>query len=273
MTRSRSFSTHARTIMATGVVLIALVAPQLIAAPVWQYTALGDSLAAGAWALLGYVPRYRTFVAADTGATVQLVNLGQPGWTSAQLANALTSNSTFRYAVSNSRLITFNIGGNDLRSARSRYKNRGCGGADNQDCLRAGVVAFKSNWNRIIANILTLRHETAGNVRRTVIRTMDIYNPYVNEDKAADSWLADGGLNDFQAMKPYLDDVNAHIAATSAAAGIEYARVYRAFNGSSGDIDPEALGYISFDGLHPNDRGHRVMAEQLRILRYLPLKD
>jgi hypothetical protein len=46
MTRSRSFSTHARTIMATGVVLIALVAPQLIAAPVWQYTALGDSLAA-----------------------------------------------------------------------------------------------------------------------------------------------------------------------------------------------------------------------------------
>ncbi len=55
---------------------------------------------------------------------------------------------------------------------------------------------------------------------------MDIYNPYVNRDVAADSWANDGGLNDFQAFKPYVDEANSHIAATSVANGIRYAPVY-----------------------------------------------
>jgi lysophospholipase L1-like esterase len=53
---------------------------------------------------------------------------------------------------------------------------------------------------------------------------------------------------------------------------VPYAKVYLAFNGPSGDEDPAAKGYLSFDGLHPNDTGHRVIAGKLRLLGYAPLR-
>jgi len=165
----------------------------------WRYTALGDSLAAGFNAVAGYVIRYDVYVNSDTRKAVLLFNLGQPGWKSSDLREALTIDSNFRYLVSHSRLITWDIGGNDLLSARRRYKELACGGVDNQDCLRSTVATFKENWDQIVNKLLELRHESAGNLRRTVIRTMDIYNPFVSVDSAADSWPGDSG-NDFQVL-------------------------------------------------------------------------
>jgi hypothetical protein len=60
----------------------------------------------------------------------------------------------------------------------------------------------------------------------TIVRTMDIYNPYVRTDKVSDTWRNDGGMNDFQVFKRYVDKVNYHIATTSSTRGIPYARVY-----------------------------------------------
>lgn len=236
----------------------------------WDYVALGDSLATGFGARKGYVPRYRDYVKTDTGVTVKLTNLGKNGWKSTDLLNALRSDPNFRGAVGGAEVVTWNIGGNDLRAARDLYKNGSygsCGGTDNQDCLRASVETLKSNWQGITGEILGLRSST-----NTIIRTMDIYNPYVDEDKGADSWANDGGLNDFQVFKKYVDDVNAHIAATPRDTNITYAQVYVAFNGASGEEDPAAKGYIGLDGLHPNDTGHKVMADLLRGLGYAPLK-
>jgi len=48
-------------------------------APTWQYAALGDSLASGALAQQGYVPRYATYANTDTGSNVTTLNLGKPG--------------------------------------------------------------------------------------------------------------------------------------------------------------------------------------------------
>jgi lysophospholipase L1-like esterase len=247
--------------------LIALTAP---AQSQWRYTALGDSLAAGFNAVAGYVIRYDVYVSSDTGKAALLYNLGQPGWKSSDLRDALTNDSTFKYLVSHSRVITWDIGGNDLLSARRRYKELACGGVDNQDCLRSTVAAFKENWDQIVNQLLELRRESPGNIKRTVIRTMDIYNPFVAVDSAADSWPADAG-NDFQVLKPYLDEVNSHIAQSSATNAIPFAPVYLAFNGADGTEDPRAKGYISIDGLHPNDAGHKVMADLLRSLGYAPL--
>ncbi len=233
----------------------------------WKYTALGDSLATGIGAFSGYVPRYQRHLATDTGVSVSLTNLGQNGWTSADLLNALRTNRKFSSSVKAAQVVTWDIGGNDLRAARESYKSKTCGGADNQDCLRAAVAAFETNWDAIIVEILALR-STSG----TIIRTMDVYNPYVNEDKAANTWADDGGLDDFLVFKQYLDEVNQHIASTATAKGIPYARVYDAFNGANGDTDPSSLGYITIDGLHPSDKGHTKIAELLQGLGYTPLK-
>jgi lysophospholipase L1-like esterase len=243
----------------------------------WNYVALGDSLAVGAIAFQGYVPRYRNYLQTDNQIAVSLVNLGQSGWWTTDLRDALTnpanpSYTTFRQLVANAYVITLDIGGNDIKSQRARYK-RGpnttvspgpCGGADNQDCIRIGVAVMKDNWDAIIREIVALR---GGHL--TILRTMDIYNPYVNQDRNAYTMP---GVNDFLLFKGYLEDVNRHIAETASrlSVSIQYARVYQKFNGPNGDIDPRTFGYISFDGLHPNDAGHKAIADQLRVLGYMP---
>jgi lysophospholipase L1-like esterase len=249
-----------------GVLLVTqLAAPRAQAATV-IYTALGDSIGFGLFAPIGdgYVPAYARLVEADSGVNVNAINLSVPGWTSSDLLGAISGNLFFRLSVATSTIVTVNIGGNDLLGARGSYKNRTCGGADNQDCLRAGVAVFRNNINAIFAQVLSLR-----STRNTIIRTMDIYNPYVNEDRAQDTWPNDQG-NDFQVFKPYLDAINNQIAASANGRNIPYAQVYREFNGPNGDIDPGDRGLLSFDGLHPNGRGHGLIADLLRRLGYTP---
>jgi lysophospholipase L1-like esterase len=245
-----------------------LATPKEAAAQNVIYTGLGDSLGFGLFAPIGdgYVPVYGRFVEADTGANVTLVNLSVPGWTSSDLLGAIRGNILFRIPVATSSVITLDIGGNDLLGARGSYGDRTCGGPDNQDCLRAAVATFRANWNAILNEVLSLRSTS-----NTVIRTMDIYNPFVNEDRARDTWPNDQG-NDFQVAKVYLDQINNHIVTTSAARNIPCARVYRAFNGPNGDVDAGDQGLIAFDGLHPNGRGHQLIAELFRNLGYSPLQ-
>ncbi|MBO0862583.1 MAG: SGNH/GDSL hydrolase family protein, partial [Chloracidobacterium sp.] len=200
----------------------------------------------------------------DTGAIVVPINLCIPGWTSTDLLGAIRGNPLFRVSVAASPIVTINIGGNDLLDVRNSYKDRTCGGTDNQDCLRAGVATLNANFDAILAEVRSLRGS-----RNTIIRTMDIYNPYVNADRAQDTWPNDQG-NDFQVLKPYIEMVNNQIAATATARNIPYAKVYLAFNGPNGDIDPGDRGLIAFDGLHPNENGHLMIAELLRGLGYSP---
>jgi lysophospholipase L1-like esterase len=252
-------------------VLLGLLGSELASTPqtpqTIEYTALGDSLAVGLFARESYVARFRAYITADTGLQITLTNLGRSGWTSGELLQALRTDPSFRQAVARSRVVTWDIGGNDLSNARARYQARTCGGADNQDCLRLAVAGFKSNWDAITAEIVTL-----ANRNTTMLRTMDIYNPYVARDSRADSWADDGGRNDFAVFKPYLDEANAHIAATSAREQIPMARVYTAFNGPDGTNDPVATGLIAFDGMHPNEAGHTLMADLLRGLAYRPVR-
>jgi lysophospholipase L1-like esterase len=237
--------------------------PPVNAAQVWNYAALGDSLAFGALALplRGYTFLYRTAVANDTGNTVLLYNLGVPGWKSADLLNALRTSWSIRVLIATSRVITWDIGGNDMNAARGSYKAGTCGGLDNQQCLKDTVAQLKVNWDGIVAELHQLR-----NFDRTTVRTMDIYNPFVTEDMASIS--SSGVGTDFDVLKFYLDDVNAYIADRSLKEHVGLARVYFSFNGPDGKVDPKSLGFIAFDGFHPNDAGHAEMARLLRALGY-----
>lgn len=226
-------------------------------APTWPYTALGDSLADGVLAQQGYVSRYATYVNMDTGANVNTTNLGVPGWHSGDLLNAIENDTAFRTSISGAQVVTWDIGGDDLANAHDHYTQGTCGGPDNLDCIRTAVMTFEQNWSAIISNLMKLRSTS-----NTVIRTMDVYNPYVASDMKAGT---------FDTLEPYLDEVNNYIHSTAAAAGIPVANVHQAFNGSDGKTDPGTLGLIAVDGFHPNDAGHKVIADQLRALGYRPL--
>ncbi len=226
-------------------------------APTWQYSPLGDSLAAGALAQEGYVPRYATYVNTDTGSNVNTLNLGVPGWHSGDLLNSLQNDPLVQNQVSGSEIVTWDIGGNDLANAHDSFVAGTCGGSDDQDCLRSAVSTFETNWDAIVVQLLKLRDPS-----KTILRTMDIYNPYVASDMKA-------GI--FTTIEPYLDEVNNHIHSSAQANSIPVAAVHTAFNGADGTQDPGTLGLIAADGFHPNDAGHKVIADQLRVLGYAPL--
>jgi lysophospholipase L1-like esterase len=204
----------------------------------WDYVALGDSLAVGVGAHKGYVDRYAAYITNDTGAQINLVNLGRSGQTSSELLHVLRNDPAMRRALGTAEVITFNIGINDLGHAGQAYENVTCGGSDNQECLRAAVEAFKANWDAIIAELLSLR-----STEDTVIRTAGIgYTPRVDA-----------------IFEPYVDEVNHHIATTAANHDIPYAQPY---------LDDR---YISSDGIHPNDDGYEAIADGLRELGFGPL--
>ena len=246
----------------TAAYLVAL--PTLVnAAGAAIYAAYGDSIAFGAFAPIGrgYVPLFANAIANDNGVFVSTTNLGVPGWTSKDLLNALQTKLLFRVAARASNVITWNIGGNDLSAARNLYKAGACGGPDNRDCLDAAVATLESNWDHIIQTLFILRQS-----RPTIFRTMDIYNPFVAEDMATESFTP--GLTTFDVLKPYLDEVNDYITTTSTPKGVFVAQVYDAFNGTSHDQDPGAAGLLAFDDFHPNAAGHALIAKKLRALGY-----
>ncbi len=229
-----------------------------------NYVAFGDSLATGYGANYGYVYRYADALAMDTGAEVNVNDLGVDGLTSGQLRAAIENDQGARDAIKQSDVVTINIGANDLMQARLRYKAGHCGGAENQDCLRQTVADFRENWDAILTIVTGLRSPD-----EAVIRATDFYNPFVNLDGAMISWP--GGADDFSVFEEYLEQVNSHIAESSNAYGIPHAKIHEAFNGPSGTGDPNDKGYMHPDGIHPNDDGHGVIAQELRRLGYEPL--
>jgi lysophospholipase L1-like esterase len=203
--------------------------------------ALGDSLAVGTGASYeGYVDRYANYLEADTGARVNVVNLGRNGQTSSELLYALRNDPSWRRAVGEADVLTVNIGINDLGHAAEAYENGTCGGTDDQDCLREAVETVEDNWNAIVAELLSLRSTTS-----TIIRSAGLgYTPRFDTEAV---------------FKPYLDEVNGRIEKTASNNGIPYIETH---------LDS---GHLSQDGLHPNDEGYKVIAEQLRELGYNPL--
>jgi len=204
----------------------------------WDYVALGDSLAVGVGARSGYVERYAAHIESDTGARVNVINLGESGQTSSELLYALRNDESMRRDLGRAEVVTFNIGINDLGHAGAAHESGVCGGGGEQDCLRAAVEKLAENWDAIVTELLSLR-----STEDTVIRTAGIgYTPRVA-----------------RIYEPYVAHVNRHIAATSASNGIPYAQPY---------LDK---GHMSSDGVHPNDAGYEAIADRLQELGYHPL--
>lgn len=231
-----------------------------------NYTALGDSITFGlSDSQGGFTTRYQQDTQNELSLAVNQVNLGVPGQTSTDLLNTLRTDQSVRTAVSGSSIVTFNIGGNDLLPVIFQYQNSQCGGSDNLDCMRSAITLLKSNFTAIVAELLSLRATT-----NTVVRTMDFYNPFVGTLKSSDSWPNDG-VNDFQAIKPFADDINNFLVTQAALNKIKCARVSTAFNGPHADEDAVSKGLIAADGIHPSPSGHALIAELLRSAAFDPI--
>jgi lysophospholipase L1-like esterase len=202
-------------------------------ADTWNYVALGDSLAAGVGARQGYVDRYAEYLREDTGARVELTNLGISGQTSPQLLRALRNDASTRRALRGAQVVTYNIGINDLGQARGSHEAGTCGGAQGERCLHAAVAELDENWDAITGEILSLSSPD-----ETIIRTVGLgYTPQAG-----------------RTIEPYLKQVNRNIAASADESGIPYAEV---------NLGDKGLGP---DGLHPDESGYEEIANGLEEL-------
>jgi lysophospholipase L1-like esterase len=136
----------------------------------WDYLALGDPLAAGVGARRGYVDRHAEYPRSDTGARIEVVNLGRSGQTRPPLLHALRNDPSTRRACGGAQVVTSDIGINDPGHASRSYENGTCGGAHNEACLRAAVGEVEGNWRAVIGEILGPR-----STREAIVRTTGVY--------------------------------------------------------------------------------------------------
>jgi acyl-CoA thioesterase I len=214
--------------------------------PVLRYVALGDSLTSGMGGDPSYADFYRRGLQRRTERDVKLTNLGYPGWTSAQLLDALRHDKAFRTAIGEADVVTWDIGANDIIHAAVRSMSGDCGGPDDLRCVRQAVQRFTMNWDEIIDELVALRRGPD-----VTLLTFDLYTPLIPPNARTAKILRQ------------LDTMNATITASEGRDGVQVAPVSQTYAGSPGDL-------LDDDGLHPSRTGHRLIARLLLELGPLP---
>lgn len=208
---------------------------------VYHYTAVGDSLTFGFGAMpgSGFVPLYRRMAEEKLRQFVAHENLGVNGLTSDELYDRVVQLPTFRYHLQQAQIITISIGGNDLiRAVKST------GGQPNREVLDAALYRCQNHVANIVKHIRKIKSPVS---KPYYIRAIGLYNPYPAWTEATE----------------YVIRFNRHLMGLSDGY-FRVADIYTQFSGREKEL-------MSVDGLHPNGRGYRVIAEQLNRLGYKPL--
>lgn len=210
---------------------------------VYHYTAVGDSLTFGMGALPGggFVPLYRRMAEEHLQKFVAYENLGINGLTSEELYERLLRDPLFKRHLNNADLITISIGGNDLIRAVKAGGNR-----PERDRLEKALDRCQRNISGCLSVISRLK---SGKSQPYVIRAVGLYNPYPSWSEATE----------------YVTRFNRYLFGLANGGYLGIADVYSRFVGREREM-------LSFDGIHPSSKGHRVIAEQLNQLGYKPLK-
>lgn len=250
--------------LAAFFLLALLVSPQAppahAAAETPAYIAIGDSIAFGVGAPQ---PRSDSYVALvhqalqtseryrDSG--LQLVNLAVPGTTTADL---LTPGGQVDSAVAEIRereeqasaandaveIISVNIGGNDLLQLAT----------PGSPCFESvGSDACIEEFGGVLSSVQGNLSEALARLREAApdagIYLLDLYNPYSGTGDARETIadLAVQNLNGIIGANAANEDLKVRLAS-----------IFQLFRG-------RGLQWISADGIHPNEDGHRVMGEVL----------
>ncbi|AWB42931.1 lysophospholipase [Paenibacillus sp. CAA11] len=205
----------------------------------YLYTAIGDSLTTGFGALPGngFVPVYRRMAENRLRQQITVNNLGVNGLTSGALLERI-GHPVYRQALQQAQLITISIGGNDLIQAAKAVRREPKREAE---IFRSSLAACINHFDRIIRSIGSLK---AGFASPYIVRVVGLYNPYPQIQEAS-SWVTRFNRQ----------------AGGYSSLSYGFADVYGLFYGHEKSL-------LSFDGIHPNGRGYRKIAERLNSLGY-----
>ncbi|MDN4523170.1 GDSL-type esterase/lipase family protein [Fictibacillus fluitans] len=197
-----------------------------------HYTALGDSISVGIgasdeWG--SFARRYNLLTEHALLKTYDLHNYSTNGYTTRDVLTSIEEPKV-RRALQRSEIITITAGGNDLIKAGKRYLLN-----KQESELHMTLKECKKNMSRILKEIIELKEKGRSSY---IIRLTNIYNPYHRWDIAY-KWvrLFNRHMEKFQTMP-----------------NVKVADIYSLFVGREKEL-------LSWDSIHPNSIGHRVIAQ------------
>lgn len=196
------------------------------------YTAIGDSITLGTGTIL-FSPTFVDFYAsALTRATKRCVRskiYANNGSTTEDVKQALSSSEI---SLTKTSVVTLTAGGNDLIDAMQDYEE-----TNEKSILYKALRTCCQNMNWIVDDLSATLSKHGDNY---MIRVVNLYNPF------PDLPLANYWVRAF----------NAHIEGCSIEKHVRIADVFTLFRGREEQL-------LSVDGIHPNNKGHKVIAKAL----------
>jgi len=217
---------------------------------------LGDSITYG-YNLQN--PQSEAFPYLIGDGSLEVTNLGVPGWTSGQLSNAVTTDASFTGALADADIVTLNIGSNDLLQAVGIQEALASGTfevtPELQQKVQAAAIQMGQNLQGIIQAIRT--QTTAP------IVLYNLYNPFgSNVENEFLNYLHVYGEQVIQQVN------TAIISPFQAVQGVFLVDAYTAFNGNQ-------ASYMIPGDVHPNVAGHQSLASLVNdiLIDLLPEED
>jgi lysophospholipase L1-like esterase len=206
-----------------------------------HYVALGDSLANGVGAeKAGYPQQLRTLMMEKQPTHFKLYAIS--GQTSSQL---LKRWPTYTKDIAQANIITWNIGGNDLRLTWKIYGATKLPNALKRKKMEVAVTKLANHWN-ILARKL---RETAP--ANTTIIALNLYNPYQKHFPITDQYIKKAN----QVLEMICQNHN-----------IVLIDAYTLFN--IGDKKQKLEDFLAPDNLHLNAEGYHLVASQIYDIIY-----
>ena len=211
----------------------------------WDYVILGSSI--GTW---GWPMYYADYIEADLGVTAVSHNYSTSYQDAAGLLETLHNKEKLIEDIRNAEVITIGVGFANMYTA---VRVHGAGGLNQPEIIAEELKSFREDYDAVLSEVISLSN------KNTLIRVMDFYCPYVEPHK-------NSGI--YEDTKHHWMEFNKVIAEVAGKHGIPVAKVFQAMNGTDGDTDPNAQGYLSLDEKHLNDEGYQFVANLFRELGY-----
>jgi lysophospholipase L1-like esterase len=204
--------------------------------------------------------RYRSMLAEDFAADVEVRSHQVSGETSAEFLDRLRTDEDLRADLAEADVITLLIPNDEwAEPTRTATGAEGrdpaaCGGDDNQQCLRDMIDDYRDHVDQIFRELTALVDPS-----ETVIRAQDVYLVMTNV-------LTD---ERFAVLYPYWREGQEYVEEVAGEYGIPVAQVWDDFMGSDGAVvDLVEMGLVVPDGIHPTAEGAERMADLMHDLGY-----
>ncbi|WP_349407332.1 GDSL-type esterase/lipase family protein [Pseudalkalibacillus sp. SCS-8] len=207
-----------------------------------KYVAIGDSLTLGIGSMFrpDFVTLYMQSLEAACNRKVEKSTFAKNGATTAKILRLCEKRKVIK-AIKEADVITITAGGNDLKKVARKYMT-----SKDHTIIKRAIERSINNIHKLLQEIKFIKK---GQTKPYFIRIVGLYNPYPKLE-FSEKWIR---LFNSKVKKVETEHIKV----------VDIFDVFKS----------EGRRVLSFDGLHPNKDGYKMIAEALDKKGYLPLTD